>query len=55
VAQRLDDCGLELLQLYGQFSGAALEQPADEARHVKLVYFARKPPGEPLFSEATRR
>jgi SAM-dependent methyltransferase len=41
VARLLRDCGFELIELYGQFSGAHLEQPADEARHVKLVYFAR--------------
>jgi SAM-dependent methyltransferase len=44
VNEKLDDAGLELVEVFGQFTGAQLEQPADEQRHAKVVYFARKSP-----------
>jgi SAM-dependent methyltransferase len=34
--------GLEPLDLFGQLPGAVLEQPPDDTRHAKLLYFARK-------------
>ena len=34
--------GFELVELYGQVTGAKLEQPTDENRHLKLVYFCRR-------------
>jgi SAM-dependent methyltransferase len=46
VNELLDDAGLELLEVRGQFTGARLERPADEERHAKLVYFARKSPDQ---------
>lgn len=39
--------GFELVELYGQVTGARLEQPADEERHLKLVYFCRRAHTEP--------
>lgn len=42
VRQLLSNAGFELLELYGQVTGARLEQPADEKAHLKLVYFCRR-------------
>jgi SAM-dependent methyltransferase len=42
VARLLEAAGLDLVDLRGQITGANLEKPADEERHVKVVYFARK-------------
>jgi SAM-dependent methyltransferase len=42
VRRALEAAGLEVSDLRGQVTGALLERPADEARHVKLVYVARK-------------
>lgn len=38
----LRTAGFELVDLYGQVTGARLEQPADESRHLKLVYLCRR-------------
>jgi len=42
VRRLLAEAGIELLELYGQGTGARLEQPADEKAHQKLVYFCRR-------------
>ena len=42
VARLLEGAGLDLVDLRGQITGEKLEKPADEDRHVKVVYFARK-------------
>jgi SAM-dependent methyltransferase len=42
VARLLEAAGLDLVDLRGQITGEKLEKPADENRHVKVVYFARK-------------
>ncbi len=42
VVAALQASGLELLELRGQVTGAQIESPADEARHTKLLYFARR-------------
>jgi hypothetical protein len=34
--------GFELVEMYGQVTGARLDQPAHEDRHLKLVYFCRR-------------
>jgi SAM-dependent methyltransferase len=44
VAELLADAGLELAWLGGQVTGAQIDPDPDEERHVKLVYFARRPP-----------
>jgi SAM-dependent methyltransferase len=43
VHAALAEAGLECCMVAGQLAGARLEAGADEQRHVKLVYFARKP------------
>ncbi len=43
VHSALEESGLELLEVRGQSTGARLERAVDEARHTKLVYFARRP------------
>ena len=45
VKASLREAGFELVALRGQVTGARLEAAPDETRHVKLVYFARKPHG----------
>lgn len=42
VLELLSTAGLELVELYGQVTGARLEQPVDERRHLKLVYVCRR-------------
>jgi SAM-dependent methyltransferase len=42
VHQLLARTGFEVVDLYGQITGARLEQPADEERHLKLVYICRR-------------
>jgi len=42
IQRLLPGAGFELVDLYGQVTGARLEQPADEARHLKCVYFCRR-------------
>lgn len=42
IRRLLSAAGFELVELYGQVTGAKLEQPADEERHLKLVYFCRR-------------
>jgi SAM-dependent methyltransferase len=42
VRRCLDAAGIELFEIYGQSPGAKLDQPPDEERHTKLLYFARK-------------
>ncbi len=47
VHKLLSETGFELVDLYGQVTGAKLEKPVDEDRHLKLVYFCRRARGEP--------
>lgn len=42
VQMLLPRAGFELVGLYGQVTGARLEQPIDEDRHLKLVYCCRR-------------
>jgi SAM-dependent methyltransferase len=42
VRRLLAPAGFELVELYGQVTGARLEQPTDEDHHLKLVYFCRR-------------
>jgi hypothetical protein len=42
VLAALERAGLECCALAGQLPGAQLETSADEDRHIKLVYFARR-------------
>ena len=42
VQELLPMAGFELVELYGQVTGARLDKPADEDRHLKLVYFCRR-------------
>ena len=42
IRELLPIAGFELVELYGQVTGAKLEQPVDEERHLKLVYFCRR-------------
>jgi SAM-dependent methyltransferase len=42
VARLLEAAGLDLVELRGQVTGEKLERPADEDRHAKVVYYARK-------------
>jgi SAM-dependent methyltransferase len=42
VRSALARAGLECCAVAGQLSGARLEREADDERHVKLVYFARR-------------
>ena len=43
VCELLDRAGLDLLTVRGQITGERIEPDADEERHAKLVYFARRP------------
>ena len=43
VKASLREAGLELAEVRGQVTGARLEAAPADGRHVKLVYFARKP------------
>lgn len=43
VARALERAGLSLVTVRGQVTGAAIEDPPDEERHIKLVYVARRP------------
>lgn len=42
IKTALDIAGLRCCATLGQHRGARLEQAADEARHIKLVYFAKR-------------
>lgn len=42
VLAALERAGLECCSLLGQLPGARFEDPADDDRHIKLVYFARR-------------
>ena len=42
VRRLLPAAGFELVALYGQVTGARLERPVDEDRHLKLVYLCRR-------------
>lgn len=42
VERLLPMAGFELVELYGQVTGARLDHPVDEDRHLKLVYFCRR-------------
>lgn len=42
VQELLPMAGFELVELYGQVTGASLDQPVDEDSHLKLVYFCRR-------------
>ncbi len=46
VRAALASAGLECCLVAGQRAGARLEAKADERRHIKLVYFARRADGE---------
>jgi len=41
IERLLREAGLELLESYGQLTGARLVQPVDEDEHPKLLYVAR--------------
>jgi SAM-dependent methyltransferase len=41
VLTALEDAGLDCLDVFGQDVDGGLEQPLDESRHVKALYFAR--------------
>ena len=47
IRELLPVAGFELVELYGQVTGARLEQPVDEERHLKLVYLCRRAQTEP--------
>ena len=47
VQRLLVAAGFELVGLYGQVTGAKLEQPVDEDFHLKLVYFCRRTEARP--------
>jgi SAM-dependent methyltransferase len=42
VERLLGEAGLDLLELRGQISATCIEPVADDNRHLKLVYFARR-------------
>lgn len=42
VTDLLSRVGFDLVGTYGQVTGAKLETPPDEERHLKLVYFCRR-------------
>jgi SAM-dependent methyltransferase len=54
VKRLLTRTGFELVDLYGQVTGAQLEQPADEDRHLKLVYICRRRRADPAGANGGR-
>ncbi|MDQ4049843.1 MAG: class I SAM-dependent methyltransferase [Actinomycetota bacterium] len=54
VRELLPVAGFELVGLYGQVTGAKLEQPVDEDRHLKLVYFCRRTQAGPALGTEGR-
>ncbi len=50
VRKLLPMAGFELVELYGQVTGARLDQPVDEDRHLKLVYFCRRTQARPALA-----
>lgn len=54
VQELLPMAGFELVELYGQVTGARLDQPVDEDRHLKLVYFCRRTQAGPAVATGGR-
>jgi SAM-dependent methyltransferase len=47
ICNALNRAGLDCRATFGQHPGARLEPLADEERHIKFVYFAKRQPGDP--------
>lgn len=54
VRKLLPVAGFELIEVYGQVTGARLDQPVDEDRHLKLVYFCRRTEARPAVTAGGR-